>query len=138
MSKRAKKRTIIVGLKSDNCSREILLKLLASVAKPEDNVLAIHVQNADHVFDPNTFHIHEDLCKSKKVSVFFLTISVSGKDFRKTKNKLIRVCYLCKVDFQVKVCIGDSYISVLTHQVRLSFASILALGSSLSGYETTK
>ncbi|KAF3434799.1 hypothetical protein FNV43_RR21885 [Rhamnella rubrinervis] len=102
-SKTVKKRTIVVGLKSDNCSREILLKLLALVAKPEDNVLAIHVQNANDVFDPNTFHIHEDLCKSKQV------------------------------DFQVKVCIGDSYISVLTHQVRLSFASILGLGSSLSG-----
>ncbi|PON61529.1 Serine/threonine protein kinase [Trema orientale] len=97
------KRTIIIGLKSDNYSREILLRLLTLVVKPEDSVLAIHVQDSDDTFDPNTFHIHEDLCKSKQV------------------------------DFQVKVCIGDSYISVLTHQVRLSYATILALGSSLSG-----
>lgn len=97
------KRTIIVGLKSDNYSREILLRLLTSVVKPKDNVLAIHVQDSDDTFDPNTFHIHEDLCKSKQV------------------------------DFQVKVCTGDSYISELTHQVRLTYATILALGSNLSG-----
>ncbi|KAF4382851.1 hypothetical protein G4B88_021634 [Cannabis sativa] len=97
------KRSIIVGLKSDNYSREILLRLLTVVVKPEDSVLAIHVQDSDDSFDPNTFHIHEDLCKTKQV------------------------------DFQVKVCIGDSYISVLTHQVRLTYATILALGSSISG-----
>lgn len=62
-----KKRTIIVGLKSDNCSREMLLRLLGSVVAPGDNVLAVHVQEPDDTFDPNTFHIHEDLCKSKQV-----------------------------------------------------------------------
>ncbi|GMN38248.1 hypothetical protein TIFTF001_007470 [Ficus carica] len=102
-SKTEEKRTIIVGLKSDNYSREILIRLLTSVVKPGDNVLAIHVQDSDDSFDPNTFHIHEDLCKSKQV------------------------------DFQVKVCLGDSYISVLTHQVRLTYATILALGSNFSG-----
>lgn len=68
------KRTIIVGLKSDNYSREILLRLLTSVVKPKDNVLAIHVQDSDDTFDPNTFHIHEDLCKSKQVSTFNLLL----------------------------------------------------------------
>ena len=61
------RRTIIVGLKSDNYSREILLRLLTLVVRPRDNVLAIHVQDSDDTFDPNTFHIHEDLCKSKQV-----------------------------------------------------------------------
>ncbi|KAH7518332.1 hypothetical protein FEM48_Zijuj09G0160100 [Ziziphus jujuba var. spinosa] len=112
-SKKVKNRNIIFGLKSDNSSREILLKLLAVVVKPEDNVLVIHVQKEDDAFDPNTFHIHEDLCKSKKADKFSTLLQL--------------------VDFQVKVCNGESYISVLTHQVRLSYASILALGSSLSG-----
>lgn len=62
-----KKRTIIAGLNSDTCSREMLLGLLTSVVKPEDNVIAIHVEETDDTFDPNTFHVHEDLCKSKKV-----------------------------------------------------------------------
>lgn len=61
------KRTIIVGLKSDNHSRDVLLRLLTLVVKPNDNVLAIHVQSSENDFDPNTFHIHEDLCKSKQV-----------------------------------------------------------------------
>ncbi|XP_050263151.1 probable serine/threonine-protein kinase PBL21 isoform X1 [Quercus robur] len=102
-SKKVKKKTIIVGLKADNCSRVILLQLLNSVAKPGDNVLAIHVQVPDDTIDPNTFQIHEDICKSKQV------------------------------DFQVKVSIGDSYLSELTHQVRVNYATILALGCSPSG-----
>ena len=66
-SKTVKKRTMIVGLKSNNCGREMLLQLLTSVVKPGDSVLAIHVQVSNDTFDPNTFHIHEDLCKSKQV-----------------------------------------------------------------------
>ncbi|KAA8546147.1 hypothetical protein F0562_020959 [Nyssa sinensis] len=95
-----KKKTFVVGLKSDNCSREMLLRLLNLVVMSGDYVLAIHVQEPNDIFDPNTFHIHEDLCKSKQV------------------------------DFQVKVCIGNSYIAELTHQVRINFATILVLGCS--------
>ncbi|CAN6544748.1 unnamed protein product [Malus baccata var. baccata] len=102
-SKKSKKRTIIVGLKSDNSSREMLLRLLIAVVKHRDSVIAVHVQENDDSFDPNTFHIHEDFCKSKQV------------------------------DFQLKVCIADSYISELTYQVRIGFASILVIGCSLSG-----
>ncbi|CAL2279783.1 unnamed protein product [Prunus armeniaca] len=99
-----KKRTIIVGLNSDSSSREMLLRLLISVVKAGDSVTAVHVQEADaDAFDPNSFHTHEDLCKSKKV------------------------------DFHVKVCITDSYVSELPYQVRISYATILVLGCSLSG-----
>ncbi|KAK3001806.1 hypothetical protein RJ639_022021 [Escallonia herrerae] len=99
-SRAVKKKTIIAGLKSDNFSREMLLRLLTLAVMPGDCVLAVHVQEPDDAFDPNTFHIHEDLCKSKQV------------------------------DFQVKVCAGDSYITELGNQVRISFAAILALGCS--------
>lgn len=64
---KAKKRTLVVGLKSDNISREMLLRLLTSVVMPGDYVLAVHVQEPNCIFDPNTFHRHEDLCKSKQV-----------------------------------------------------------------------
>lgn len=60
-------KTVIVGLKSDNCSREMLLQLLSVLVKSGDNVLAVHVLERNDAFDPNTFHIHEDLCKSKQV-----------------------------------------------------------------------
>ncbi|KAK6118674.1 hypothetical protein DH2020_047587 [Rehmannia glutinosa] len=64
------KRRIIVGLKSDNCSRDMLLRLLHLVAVQGDSVLAVHVQQSDDdTFDPNTFHIHEDLCKSKQLLI---------------------------------------------------------------------
>ncbi|PNT21304.1 hypothetical protein POPTR_009G140300v4 [Populus trichocarpa] len=102
-SKEEKKRTIIVGLKSDNYSREMLLRFLHKVVNPRDNVLAIHVQEPSDTFDPNTFYIHEDICKAKQV------------------------------DFLVKVCNGDSYISELGYQVRVNYATILAVGRSLSG-----
>ncbi|KAM7475192.1 hypothetical protein LguiB_022435 [Lonicera macranthoides] len=93
-------RTIIVGLKSDSSGREMLLRLLALFATPGDNVLAVHVEEPNDTFDPNTFHLHEDLCKSKQV------------------------------DFHIKICTGHSYIIELSHQVRLNFATILALGCS--------
>ncbi|KAK6159623.1 hypothetical protein DH2020_006937 [Rehmannia glutinosa] len=95
------KRRIIVGLKSDNCSRDMLLRLLHLVAMQGDSVLAVHVQQSDDdTFDPNTFHIHEDLCKSKQV------------------------------DFEIKVCTGSCYVTELSYQVRLTFATVLALGCS--------
>ncbi|KAL7237111.1 hypothetical protein ACSBR1_020223 [Camellia fascicularis] len=99
-SRTVKKGAIIVGLNSNNFSRELLLRLLTLVVMPGDNVLAVHVMEPNDTFDPNTFHIHEDLCKSKQV------------------------------DFQVKVCGGDSYITGLTHQVRINAAKILAIGCS--------
>ncbi|KAL5856172.1 hypothetical protein ACOSQ4_005974 [Xanthoceras sorbifolium] len=98
------KRTIIFGLKSDNSSRGMLLQLLNVIVKSGDNVVAVHVRDPnDHGIDLNTFHIHEDLCKSRQV------------------------------DFLVKVCNGDSYINELSHEVRINYATILALGCSLSG-----
>ncbi|KAK1587702.1 hypothetical protein Q3G72_016029 [Acer saccharum] len=67
-----KRRTIIVGLKSDNSSREMLLQSLNVIVKPGDNVVAVHVQG----FDLNTFHIHEDLCKSRQVGLISLLKSL--------------------------------------------------------------
>lgn len=61
----------MVGLKSDNSSREMLLRLLNLVVVPGDYVLSVHVQQPNDTFDPNTFHIHEDLCKSKQVMSFY-------------------------------------------------------------------
>lgn len=66
-SKTRKKRTIIFGLKSDNGSRDILLWLLTTIINPGDNVLAVHVREPNDSFNPNSFHIHEDICKSKQV-----------------------------------------------------------------------
>ncbi|KAF9621772.1 hypothetical protein IFM89_027626 [Coptis chinensis] len=93
-----KKRKIIVGLKNDNFSRETLLRLLTLVVASGDQVLAVHVEESTDSFDLNTFHIHEDICKSKQV------------------------------DFQVKVCTGDTFVTVLIHQVRLHHATILVIG----------
>lgn len=62
-----KKRTIIVGLNSANSGREILLRMLVVVVRTGDNVVAVHVREPNENFNPNTFHIHEDLCKSKQV-----------------------------------------------------------------------
>ncbi|KAL2459930.1 Protein kinase protein with adenine nucleotide alpha hydrolase-like domain [Abeliophyllum distichum] len=95
---RTVKRRIIVGLKSDNSSREMLLRLLNLAVVAGDYVLAVHVQGSDDTFDPNTFYIHEDLCKAKQV------------------------------DFEVKVCLGNCYITELSKQVRINFATILAVG----------
>lgn len=102
-SRAVSSRRIIVGLKSDTCSREMLLRLLQLVVGRGDSVLAVHVQQQpDDTFDANTFHIYEDICKSKQV------------------------------DFEVKICSGSCYIAELAHQVRVTFATILAVGCSSS------
>ncbi|KDP47149.1 hypothetical protein JCGZ_00040 [Jatropha curcas] len=80
----------------------MLLRSLNVVVKPGDNVLAIHVQQPLDNFDANTFHMHEDLCKSKQV------------------------------DFLIKICNGNCFISELSNQVRINFATILVLGCNLS------
>lgn len=73
-----KKKTIIAGMKSDHSSREMLLRLLNFIVVPGDSVLAVHVQDSnDEPFDPNTFHIHEDLCKSKQVCMDILCNLIS-------------------------------------------------------------
>ncbi|XP_043708489.1 receptor-like cytosolic serine/threonine-protein kinase RBK1 [Telopea speciosissima] len=95
-----KNKTIVVGLKAHNRSREVLLRVLNEMVRPGDNVVAVHVQEPQDNFDLNSFEIHEDLCKSKQV------------------------------EFQVKICVGESFIAVLTHQVRLHFATELVLGCS--------
>ncbi|KAL0383886.1 UNVERIFIED_CONTAM: Coiled-coil domain-containing protein [Sesamum radiatum] len=74
-------RRIIVGLKSDNCSREMLLRACSMVVVRGDSLLAVHVEQSDDTFDPNTFHIHEDLCKSNQV------------------------------DFEIKICTGSCYVN---------------------------
>ncbi|KAK9135776.1 hypothetical protein Syun_015106 [Stephania yunnanensis] len=71
------------------------------VVAPGDNVLAVHVQDKSREnFDPNTFYIHEDLCKSKQV------------------------------DFQIKVHDeGGPFTAALAHDVRVHFARMIVIGS---------
>ncbi|OMO91963.1 hypothetical protein COLO4_17999 [Corchorus olitorius] len=89
---------IMVGNASINC------RIMSNLSgRKGDNVLAVHVQQRNDAFDPNTFQIHEDLCKSKQV------------------------------DFLVKICTGNSYISMLSHQVRENYATVLVIGCKLSG-----
>lgn len=78
-------RRIIVGLKSDTCSRQMLMRLLQMVVARGDSVLAIHVQlKLDDSFDANTFHMYEDICKSKQVrNLLLLLVSESFKHFFK-------------------------------------------------------
>ncbi|KAI4367370.1 hypothetical protein MLD38_023115 [Melastoma candidum] len=97
-TKISKRKTVVVGLKSENPGKEMLLRLLELMVERGDKVLTVHVQLSDDAFDPNSFHIHEDFCKLKAV------------------------------DFQVKVCVNISYVSELAHQVRINHATILALG----------
>lgn len=76
------RRRIIVGLKSDTCSRQVLLRLLQLVVVRGDSVLAVHVQqHQDDAFDANTFHMYEDICKSKQVGIFSLLL-VRSESFK--------------------------------------------------------
>lgn len=86
----AKKKTVIIGLKHDNCSREMLLRLLNLVVVKGDSVLAVHVQQSNDTFDPNTFHIHEDICKSKQVVMPFILRYRLGDSFLTVVTNVFR------------------------------------------------
>lgn len=130
-SRTVKKRTIVVGLKDDHRSREVLLRLLNLVANAGDTVLAVHVQELDGCgFDPNTFHIHEDVCKAKQVRINLMFTYWSLMNCYLLSQEKVLLLISLQVDFQVKVCTGNSYMVALSHQVRTNFATILALGCS--------
>ncbi|XP_077221875.1 protein kinase STUNTED-like isoform X2 [Tasmannia lanceolata] len=102
--KKKKPRTMVVGLKSHNCSREMLLRVLITLVVKGDTVVALHVQESEDrfLFDPNSFHIYEDLCKSKQVN-FHVKLSGEGT---------------------------APLAAILAHQVQIHSASTLVLGSS--------
>ncbi|XP_047173095.1 protein kinase STUNTED-like [Vigna umbellata] len=69
------KRFVLVGIRIDGHSRQLLDWALVKVAEPGDSVVAVHVvKNPDHVWKSNTLiddylEVYEGLCDAKKLDL---------------------------------------------------------------------
>ncbi|KAK0583069.1 hypothetical protein LWI29_033018 [Acer saccharum] len=75
MMKKKEKKNVVVGIRIDNRSREILSWALAKVAEPGDSIIAVHVcRNSDHVSKNKSLlesylEVYEGFCSVKKVDL---------------------------------------------------------------------
>lgn len=65
-------RTVMVGVRMDSQSRELLTWALVKVAAPGDRVIALHVLPSSSIGSDFVFKISSFGLKIKKVSSFFL------------------------------------------------------------------
>ncbi|KAK4847435.1 hypothetical protein QYF36_001847 [Acer negundo] len=75
MMKKKEKKNVVVGIRIDSRSREILFWALAKVAEPGDSIIAVHVcRNLDHVSKNKSLlesylEVYEGFCSVKKVDL---------------------------------------------------------------------
>ncbi|KAL2458113.1 Protein kinase protein with adenine nucleotide alpha hydrolase-like domain [Abeliophyllum distichum] len=102
---------VVVGVKLDARSRELLTWALVKVAQSGDRVIALHI------IDPST---------EGKASLLSLV-----KTFDSVLAAYEGFCNLKQVDLKLKVCRGSPVHKVLTQEVKLCGATSLIVGSSL-------
>ncbi|GAB2270408.1 hypothetical protein Dimus_005309 [Dionaea muscipula] len=107
-------RTVVVGVKLDSHSRELLTWSLVKVAKPGDRVIALHVLGNDEIVNREG--------KSTLLSLVeaFDSILAVYEGF----------CNLKQVDLKLKICRGSSIRKILVHEARSYSASDLILGAA--------
>ncbi|CAH9128457.1 unnamed protein product [Cuscuta epithymum] len=110
-------RTVVVGIKLDARSRELLTWALVKVAQSGDRVIALHVLNNNEAVDPEG--------KSSLLSL------VKGFD-----DSILAVyegfCNLKQVDLKLKICRGSSVREVLVREAKSYLATDLIVGTSRS------
>ncbi|XP_072950456.1 protein kinase STUNTED-like [Typha angustifolia] len=111
-------KTVLVGMKPNAASRELLTWALVNVAKPGDRVIATHVVRS------SSFSCCTAPDSSRKVADTLQTVlSVHS-----------RFCNLKQIDLKLKICRGSSVPKALVQQVISSNAGKIILGVSKSHY----
>ncbi|KAL5982740.1 hypothetical protein ACLOJK_016816 [Asimina triloba] len=105
-------RTVVVGLKLDPPSRELLTWALVKVAQPGDRVIALHIL-------PNT----EVLDQNGKSSLLSLV-----KAFESVLSVYEGFCNLKQIDLKLKICRGTSVRKVLVEEAKSFAASTVIVG----------
>ncbi|KAL3622584.1 hypothetical protein CASFOL_033995 [Castilleja foliolosa] len=101
---------VVVGVRLDSRSRELLTWALVKVARSGDRVIALHI------LDPNTD-------KSSLISLV--------KNFDSVLAAYEGFCSLKQVDLKLKVCKGSPVRKLLTREAKSCGAQSLILGSSV-------
>ncbi|THG19887.1 probable receptor-like serine/threonine-protein kinase At5g57670 [Camellia sinensis] len=107
-------RTVVVGVKLDSHSRELLTWALVKVAQPGDCVIALHVLNNNEIVDRDG--------KSSLLSLI--------KAFDSVLTVYEGFCNLKQVDLKLKVCRGSSIRKVLVREAKFYFANEVIVGTA--------
>ncbi|KAL3504289.1 hypothetical protein ACH5RR_034130 [Cinchona calisaya] len=107
-------RTVVVGVKLDTQSRELLTWALVKVAQPGDRVIALHVLDSNEIVDPDG-----QSCLLSIVKAFDSVLAVYEG-----------FCNLRQVDLKLKICKGSSIRKILVREAKSYFATKLIVGTS--------
>ncbi|KAK7301440.1 hypothetical protein RJT34_12304 [Clitoria ternatea] len=106
-------RTMVVGVKMDSHSRELLTWALFKLAQPGDLVLAIHVLGNDEIVN-----------RDGKSSLFSLV-----RAFDSVLAVYEGFCNLKQVDLKLKICRGSSVRKILVREASAYSASHMVVGT---------
>ncbi|PKI44709.1 hypothetical protein CRG98_034886, partial [Punica granatum] len=106
------KRTVVVGVKLNQQSRELLTWAMVKVAEPGDQVLAIHVLRSNDIVDRNG-----------KPSLLSLV-----RAFDSVLAVYEGFCNLKQVDLKLKICRGASAREILVREAKLCSATKVIVG----------
>ncbi|PIA47567.1 hypothetical protein AQUCO_01400306v1 [Aquilegia coerulea] len=107
-------RTVVVGLKLDSQSRELLTWALVKVAEPGDQVFALHILNNSEVVNGEG--------NSSLLSLV--------KAFDSILGVYEGFCNLKQIDLKLKICRGSCTRKVLVREAKACFASKIIVGTS--------
>lgn len=106
--------TVVVGVKLDSPSRELLTWALVKVAQPGDLVIALHVLGSDEIVDQNG--------KSSLLSLV--------KAFDSVLDVYEGFCNLKQVDLKLKICRGTSVKKILVREAKSYSAAKVIVGTA--------
>ncbi|KAL3840049.1 hypothetical protein ACJIZ3_024640 [Penstemon smallii] len=107
-------RTVVVGVKLDSHSRELLTWALVKVARAGDRVIALHVLNNNEIVD-----------RDGKSSLLSLV-----RAFDSILAVYDGFCNLKQVDLKLKICRGTSVQKILVREAKSNYATEVILGTA--------
>ncbi|KAG6388640.1 hypothetical protein SASPL_150072 [Salvia splendens] len=107
-------RTVVVGVKFDSYSRELLTWALVKVAHAGDRVIALHVLKNNEIVD-----------RDGKSSLLSLV-----KAFDSILEVYEGFCNLKQVDLKLKICRGSSIQKILVREAKSYYASEVIVGTA--------
>lgn len=107
-------RTVVVGMKLDGASRELLTWALVKVAQPGDRVIALHVLNNNEIVD-----------RDGKSSLLSLV-----KAFDSVLAVYEGFCNLKQVDLKLKICRGTSIRKIIVREANAYLATDVIVGTA--------
>ncbi|XP_024973206.1 probable receptor-like serine/threonine-protein kinase At5g57670 isoform X3 [Cynara cardunculus var. scolymus] len=109
-------RTVVVGVKLDSPSRELLTWALVKAAHPGDRVIALHVLTNNEIVDPDG--------KSSLLSLV--------KAFDSILAVYEGFCNLKQVDLKLKICRGNSARKILVREAKSYGANEVIVGTAIT------